>query len=240
MRLEGCLLVSAILHGLVFLPGLQGWFSPTETPLPPPVQPRMQVRLQPPRQRLSGSPQAVVAAAPLPGQPGARPQPHPQTVSAPRTPSQPNVAAMTVPALPRGQAPARSQQGYPVRHPTRTHSQAPAAGEGLGEIALDPPVMIKGPMKIPVPAFLRNRDGQFLLTLRVRVETDGSTQVSVMEGTGAPDLDESVRQSFSGLTWYRAELAGKPVAVTVRLVIDGEWQYGQDAVDWGGRIPPME
>ena len=147
---------------------------------------------------------------------------------------------MTVPALPRGQAPPRSQKGYPVRHPTRTHSRAAAAGEGLGEIALDPPVMIKGPMKIPVPAFLRNRDGQFLLSLRVRVETDGSTQVTVMEGSGAPDLDESVRQSFSGLTWYRAELAGKPVAVTVRLVIEGDWQYGQDAVEWGGRIPPME
>lgn len=147
---------------------------------------------------------------------------------------------MTVPALPAATAPARRQQGYPVRHPTRSHSRTVSTGEREGEIALDPPVMIKGPMKIPVPAFLRNRDGQFLLTLRVRVEIDGSTQVRVMEGTGAPDLDESVRQSFSGLTWYRAELAGRPVAVTVRLVIEGEWQTGQDAIDWGGRIPPME
>lgn len=99
--------------------------------------------------------------------------------------------------------------------------------------------MIKGPMQIPVPAFLRNREGHFLMTLRCRVEKDGSTLVQVMEGTGAPELDESVRQSFSGLTWYRAELSGQPVAVTVRLVIEGSWENGREFIDWGGRIPPM-
>ena len=100
--------------------------------------------------------------------------------------------------------------------------------------------MLKGPQRIPVPPFLRNRQGNFLMTLRCRVEKDGFTQVLVMEGTGAPDLDESVRQSFSGLPWYRAELAGQPVAVTVRLVIEGSWEIGQDHIEWGGRIPPME
>ena len=230
--------MSAILHGLALLPGLPGWFSPLETPPLPTPPLRLQVRLQPPRQRLSGAPEAVLAVAPLSGQPTSRPTARPQAVSPPQTPSQPRAAVTT--ALPSGPAPAHKQKGYPVRRPTRKHSQAAPSGEGLGEIALEPPVMIKGPLKIPVPAFLRNRDGQFLLTLRVRVETDGSTQVQVMEGTGAPELDESVRQSFSGLTWYRAELAGKPLAVTVRLVIEGQWEYGQEAIDWGGRIPPME
>lgn len=100
--------------------------------------------------------------------------------------------------------------------------------------------MIKGPLRIPIPDFLRNRDGHFLMTLRCRVEKDGSTRVLVMEGTGAPGLDEAVRQSFSGLPWYRAEIAGQPVAVTVRLVIEGNWETGQESIDWGGRIPPME
>lgn len=100
--------------------------------------------------------------------------------------------------------------------------------------------MLKGPSTIPVPTFLRNRDGHFLMTLRCRVEKDGSTRVQVMEGTGAPDLDEAVCQSFSGLPWYRAELGGQPVAVTVRLVIEGSWENGQEFIDWGGRIPPMQ
>lgn len=94
-------------------------------------------------------------------------------------------------------------------------------------------------MSIPVPAFLRNRDGHFLLTLRCQVYPDGTARVAVMEGTGAPDLDESVRSSFSGLPWYRGEINGKPVTVTVRLVIEGQWKYGEEAIDWGGRIPPQ-
>lgn len=150
---------------------------------------------------------------------------------------------MVRPALPdHGQAPLQAQKGYPVHHPTRSsHNAASApAGEESGDIALEPPVMLKGPQLIPVPPFLRNRQGNFLMTLRCRVEKDGFTQVLVMEGTGAPDLDESVRQSFSGLPWYRAELAGQPVAVTVRLVIEGSWEIGQDHIEWGGRIPPME
>lgn len=94
-------------------------------------------------------------------------------------------------------------------------------------------------MHIPIPQFLRNRNGQFLMSLRCKVEKDGSTRVEVMEGTGAPELDESVRDSFSGLSWYRAEIAGQPVAVTVRLVIEGSWEVGQDAINWNGRIPPI-
>jgi hypothetical protein len=101
-------------------------------------------------------------------------------------------------------------------------------------------VLLKGPQFIPIPPFLQNRDGHFRLTLRCLVAADGVAQVQVMEGTGAPDLDESVRSSFSGLPWYRAESAGRPVAVTVRLVIEGTWQTGQQSVDWGGRIPRPE
>jgi len=146
------------------------------------------------------------------------------------------------PAFPSNSSPPQAQKGYPVSHPSRIHpkASAPATSDGAGEIPLDPPTMLKGPQTIPIPAFLRNRDGQFLMTLRCRVEKDGSTRVEVMEGTGAPPLDEAVRQSFSGLPWYRAELAGQPVAVTVRLVIEGSWESGQDAINWGGRIPPME
>lgn len=149
---------------------------------------------------------------------------------------------MIVPALPSNPSPARAQKGYPVHHPTQVKRQAaaPPSSEGSGDLPLDPPAMLKGPQQIPIPAFLRNRDGQFLMTLRCRVEKDGSTRVEVMEGSGAPTLDDSIRESFSGLPWYRAEIAGQPVAVTVRLVIEGSWEIGQESIHWGGRIPPME
>ncbi len=98
-------------------------------------------------------------------------------------------------------------------------------------------MLIRGPQQIPIPEFLRNREGHFLLTLRCEIGPDGSSRISLMEGTGAPDLDESVRQSFSGLPWYRGEIDGRPVALSVRLVIEGSWKLGEDAVPWGGRIP---
>ena len=148
---------------------------------------------------------------------------------------------MVRPSLP-DPSPPKPQKGYPLSHPTRVRPQAstPASSEGPGEIPLDPPVMIKGPMRIPVPAFLRNRDGHFLMSLRCRVEKDGSTRVEVMDSSGAPTLDDAVRESFSGLPWYRAEVAGQPIAVTVRLTVEASWEAGQESIDWGGRIPPME
>lgn len=238
MRLEHCLLASALLHALVFVPGWSRWTSPLAAqPANSPERP-LQIHLQPPPARVAGSQTPSVTPA-LPGQPQARPESKPRPVAPPLAPTRPRAAA---PGRPTNFSPPQPQKGYPVSHPTRIHpkASAPPSSHGAGEIALDPPAMLKGPENIPIPAFLRNRDGQFLMTLRCRVEKDGSTRVEVMEGTGAPPLDEAVRQSFSGLLWYRAELAGQPVAVTVRLVIEGSWETGQDAIHWGGRIPPME
>ncbi|MBX3168798.1 MAG: hypothetical protein KF760_15390 [Candidatus Eremiobacteraeota bacterium] len=239
MRLENCLLASALLHAFIFLPGWARWFSPL-TGSPPRPLPPLQVKLQPAPPPQPGQTRIHSVAPAPPGLPQARPSPGPAAV--PRAPARPGAAAMIQPSLPNNPAPPQAQRGYPVHHPTKVRRQAaaPPSSEGFGELPLDPPAMLKGPQRIPIPAFLRNRDGHFLMTLRCRVEKDGSTRVEVMEGTGAPTLDEAVRQSFSGLPWYRAEVAGQPVAVTVRLVIEGSWESGQDSIDWGGRIPPMQ
>lgn len=231
-------MASALLHAFVFVPGWAGWFSPLQNqPIRATVR-AVHIQLQPPpAPRVAHSETNSLTPA-LPGQPDARPRPKSRPVSPPVAPTRPT--SSTRPALPENSSPPQAQKGYPVSHPTRVqaHASVPATSEGTGDVPLDPPVMIKGPMRIPIPQFLRNRDGQFLMTLRCRVEKDGSTRVEVMEGTGAPELDESVRDSFSGLSWYRAELAGQPVAVTVRLVIEGSWEIGQDAINWNGRIPP--
>ncbi|MFN8606791.1 MAG: hypothetical protein U0931_04625 [Vulcanimicrobiota bacterium] len=242
MRLETCLLCSALLHALILLPGLSGWLSPF-SPSPSPRLPTLRLQLRSPSSlpsRLAGQAQGELASPAAPGQL----QSHSDRLPAPPplAPSRPAPAAISRPASPppiEKLGPIR--QGYPVHHPGRIRqpSATPPAGLETGDSFLDPPVMIKGPLKIPIPPFLRNREGHFLMTLRCRVEKDGSTLVQVMEGTGAPDLDESVRQSFSGLPWYRAEQAGQPMAVTVRLTIEGSWESGQDSIDWGGRIPPM-
>ena len=100
--------------------------------------------------------------------------------------------------------------------------------------------MIKGPKQIPIPEFLRNRDGHFLMTLRCRIAVDGGSRVEVMEGTGATPLDESVAQSFRNLPWYPAQLRGRSVEVTVRLIIETEWKAGESYIDWGGRVPKQD
>lgn len=200
----------------------------------------MRIQLKPASVRPARTQSASIAPA-LPGQSQARPTTK-RSLAPPHIPARVQTqAALVQPPLP-DPSPPRPQQGYPVSHPTRVRPQAsaPASSDGLGEIPLDPPVMIKGPMRIPIPAFLRNRDGHFLMSLRCRVEKDGSTRVEVMDSSGAPPLDEAVRESFSGLPWYRAEVAGQPIAVTVRLTVEAAWETGQDSIDWGGRIPPME
>ena len=242
MRLEVCLLAAALVHALIFVPGWAGWFSPVSQSGPLKRLPRLLIHLQPAAKRLlSRSPNPSLSSA-LPGQPQARPAANPKPVEPPQTPARPSLSTRVEPALPSNPSPPQAQKGYPIHHPTQVrHSAAtPSPSDGSGETPMDPPVMLKGPQLISIPTFLRNRDGHFLLTLRCRIEKDGSSQVQVMEGTGAPGLDEAVRESFSGLPWYRAEVAGQPVAVTVRLVIEGSWEAGQDSINWGGRIPPME
>ncbi len=242
MRLGKCLLASALLHTVFVMPGWTRMFLSEPDSSARPRLPPLQVHLRPaPPPQLARTQSQSVAPA-LPGQPQVRPAAIPRPVAPPRVPTRPGPATMVYPALPSNPSPSQAQKGYPVHHPTQVRRQAaaPLSSDGLGDVPLDPPTMLKGPQQIHIPAFLRNREGHFLMTLRCRVEKDGSTRVEVMEGTGAPTLDEAVRQSFSGLPWYRAEIAGQPVAVTVRLVIESGWEIGQESIHWGGRIPPME
>ena len=108
---------------------------------------------------------------------------------------------------------------------------------GQGEAMLEPPVLIRGPETIAIPDFLRNRDGHFRLSLKCRIEADASSRVEVWDGTGCPELDENVRQSFSGRNWYPALLQGRPLRCTVRLTVESSWKAGQSEIHWGGRVP---
>ena len=238
-----CSVLSLLAHLLFLFPMLShGWRFVT---VPPPSRPpALQVTLLPSLApaALKGLPsgQSLSPVRPAPTVP--RPEAGP---SVPHRKPQVKVLTRPTPSLPVAPVPEVVSPAYPVhspgprpQHPSPQKRVATGIPRGEGGVDfLDPPVLIKGPERIPIPPFLRNRDGHFLLTLRCHVEPDGSTRVWVMEGTGAPDLDDSVRASFSGLPWYRAERAGKPVAVDVRLVIEGRWEAGQDSIDWGGRIP---
>jgi hypothetical protein len=102
---------------------------------------------------------------------------------------------------------------------------------------LSPPVLLKGPQKIPLPAVLRQHGGRFLITLRCDIDVDGSSQVSVMDSTGMLELDEALRQSFSNLPWYPGENSRGTVKIAVRLIIEANWQTSEDVIHWKGRIP---
>ena len=227
INLQNCSALSLLLHGWVLVPWLANWLAPPQASNPTLPLP-LQIRLVEVPRRLAGEPTRPQGAAPRAVLP--TPSPHH---------SEP-VAARRVVRSPRPGRPAALLPDYPTYSAPRRPQPRPTpslTGGDAGTVPLDPPVLLKGPERIPVPPFLQNRDGHFLLTLRCRVDPEGGAQVEVMEGTGAPDLDESVRSSFSGLPWYRAEMAGRPVAVSVRLVIEGRWQAGEDSIDWGGRTP---
>lgn len=239
------LALSTLLHGLIFLPLLSGWLyfdaRLTGSPNSTPVRLRLVVAAPTPPPVIRPAGQPTGRSVPVPGPGGARRI----APVAPRQPARTDPMAPArakAPPMPQPQQVAGPAAGYPTRVPSR-RPPAPKADVPVGEgfdAVLDPPVLLKGPRYIPIPPFLRNRQGHFRVTLRCQVAPDGSTRVAVMDGTGAPDLDESVRASFSELPWYRAELAGQPVAVTVRLVIEGHWESGQENIDWGGRIPRPE
>ena len=132
--------------------------------------------------------------------------------------------------------PQRNQR-VPVKAPISADSGARLAGAGVSLGSLTEPVLLKGPLKIPLPEVLRHRAGSLRISLKCSVGADGKADVTIEEGTGMVALDESVRASFSNLAWYPAEQNGKPVAMAIRLVIETGWQSGQPAIDWGGRIP---
>lgn len=235
-NLATCSALSAIIHTLALLPALAWWLG-SLLPIQAPQRktPAVQVRLLRLRPQLAGQPRPAV---PIRGSGGL-------AVSA-EPPRRPARTASTVPIRPEAPVrpalpgppsiPVASQAKAPVR---QARSQSAAVGEG-GQGNLEPPVLLRGPQQIPVPPFLRNRDGHFLLTLRCQIAVDGSSRVAIMEGTGAVELDESVCRSFSGLPWYRGELDGQPIGLTVRLVIEGSWKAGEEAVPWGGRIPRQQ
>ena len=114
-------------------------------------------------------------------------------------------------------------------------SAAGSAADGEGE--LSPPVLLKGPRSIPVPPSLKRHGGRFVISLKCAIAMDGSSEVSVLDGTGSFDLDQTLQSSFSHLPWYPAESRGVPVALNVRLTIEAHWETGADKIEWRGLRP---
>lgn len=156
-------------------------------------------------------------------------------------PDSPYPQAVGTPDSPYPQAPARSSNREAHGQQQNQTADAGQGSPGTGGqplVWLEAPVLLKGPREIPVPDFLQKRPGHFKLALRCAIGADASSQVSVMDSSGVVALDESVRESFTGLRWYPGERNGVPVALTVRLIIEGSWAAGDRAVDWGFRVPP--
>lgn len=244
-----CLGLSLALHLLVLFPGLQDWLifnDRQEKSQGPPV--RLTYRVAP------------TAHEPSAG-PGTRPR---EATQAPvfRRPKRKFVAALSrfpsavkarvVAHVPRVQeiTPAARQSRYPTstvkkhRGGKADESGGPSepasvssgsASEGEGE--LSPPVLLKGPQRIPVPLSLKRHGGRFVISLKCAIGVDGSSQVSVLDGTGSIDLDEALQASFSNLPWYPGENRGVPVAVNVRLIIEAHWETGADEIEWRGLRP---
>lgn len=220
---------SLLLHGSLARISV-GWDRPLSQPSPP-LRLHL-IRQAPPVP--SASPRAEISSAPAPvSQPrptGKRSAPSRQPKATLKSPLQRARSVSTPDNYPR----ARRRSTPKARSGARpTEESVGARGQSL----LEPPVLIRGPETIAIPEFLRNRDGHFRLSLKCLIEPDGSSRIEVWDGTGCPELDENVRQSFSGRNWYPALLEGRPQRCTVRLTVESSWKPGESAIDWGGRVP---
>ena len=204
-----------------------------------PSQPRV-TSASPPPEVLQKAPVAPPSAA-TPLQLSPRRQaaaPSRATDPPPRVPSVEVVAASEAQtAVPTARRPERKPAVSPGAS-AALPAEAEAGGEG-GLLLITPPILIRGPERIEIPEWLQSRSGQVELALRCDIGADGSSRVTVLQGSGVVDLDEAVRSAFSGLPWYPAERAGRPVPLAVRLIVNSRWDAGDRFIPWGRRVPPV-